>query len=119
MFLYLLFFLFHLSPAQQLSFSFFLERVVHEAREDSVLVIQTAASVTNHMTKDDIVCLLHLFKEPRAQRHWTNLHGVMNRTELDSRKASAVYVEASNPLSHLAEIFNNYDGFRPQNLMVH
>jgi hypothetical protein len=104
MFLYLLFFLFHLSPAQQLFFSFFFECVVHEAREDSVLVTQTAASVTNHTTKDDIVRLLHLFKEPRAQRHWTNLHGVMNRAELDSRKAPAVYAEASNPLCHLAEI---------------
>ncbi len=75
--------------------------------------------MTNHTTKDDIVRLLHLFKEPRAQRHWTNLHGVMNRAELDSRKAPAVYAEALNPLCHLAEIFNDYDGFRPQNLMVH
>ena len=62
--------------------------------------------------------LIHLFKEPSAQRHWTNLHGVLNRAQLDSRKSPAVFSEASNPLSCLAEMFNDYEEFRPQNLMV-
>jgi Fic family protein len=61
------------------------------------------------MTKDDIARLLHLFKEPFAQRHWTNLHGILTRTELDARKTQGAYAEAANPLSYLAEIFNNYD----------
>jgi hypothetical protein len=37
---------------------------------------------------------------------------------LDSRKASAVYNEALSPLTYLAEIFNDYNGFCPQNMMV-
>jgi hypothetical protein len=69
-------------------------------------------------TKDDIVRLLHLFKEPTAQWHWTNLYGILNRAELDARKAGSVYSEAANPLNNLAEIFNNYDEFTPQNEMV-
>jgi len=69
-------------------------------------------------TKDDIARLLHLFKEPLAQRHWTNLHRILTRAELDARKATGAYAEAANPLSYLAEIFNNYDEFTPQNVMV-
>ncbi len=82
------------------------------------MITQTATSTMSHTTKDDIVVLLHLFKEPSAQRHWTNLHGIMNRAELDTRKAPAVYAEKSNPLCHLAELYNNYEDFCPQNLMV-
>jgi hypothetical protein len=70
------------------------------------------------MTKDDIVRLIHLFKEPATQKHWCNLRHVMSRAELDSRKASAIYNEAFNPLTFLAEIFNDYDKFHPQNVMV-
>jgi hypothetical protein len=70
------------------------------------------------MTKDDIARLLHLFKEPFAQRHWTNLHGILTRAELDARKTQGAYAEAANSLSYLAEIFNNYDEFTPQNVMV-
>jgi hypothetical protein len=69
-------------------------------------------------TKDDIARLINLFKEPTTQKHWYNLRRVMSRAELDSRKAAAVYNEASNPLVYLAEIFNDYEEFRPQNLMV-
>ena len=69
-------------------------------------------------TKDDIVRLLHLFKEPTAQWHWTNLYGILNRAELDARKAGSVYSEAANPLNNLAEIFNDYDELAPQNEMV-
>ncbi len=29
-----------------------------------------------------------------------------------------MYNEASNPLTYLAKIYNDYDDFRPQNLMV-
>jgi hypothetical protein len=69
-------------------------------------------------TKDGIAWLLHLFKEPGAQRHWCNLYRVLNRSELDSRKSGGDYGEAANPLSHLAELFNDYDKFQPQNNMV-
>jgi hypothetical protein len=42
----------------------------------------------------------------------------LSRAELDARKASDDYSEAANPLEHLAQLFNNYDGFSPQNVMV-
>ena len=53
-----------------------------------------------------------------AQRHWTNLYAVLTRPELDARKSSGEYAEAANPLESLAEIFNDYEDFEPQNLMV-
>jgi hypothetical protein len=42
----------------------------------------------------------------------------MTHAEMDSRKASAVYNEASNQLTYLAEIFNDYEEFCPQNVML-
>jgi hypothetical protein len=42
----------------------------------------------------------------------------MKRAELDARKAPPAYSEGANPVSHLAEVFNDYEGFTPQNLMV-
>jgi hypothetical protein len=68
--------------------------------------------------KDDIARLLHLFKEPVAQVHWSNLYGVLNRAELNERKTDGPLSDAANALSCLAEIFNNYETFCPQNLMV-
>ncbi len=42
----------------------------------------------------------------------------MTRAKLDARKAQGACAEAANPLSHLAERFNDYDEFTPQNVMV-
>jgi hypothetical protein len=42
----------------------------------------------------------------------------MKRAELDACKAPPAYSEGANPLSCLAEVFNNYEGFTPQNLMI-
>jgi hypothetical protein len=89
-----------------------------EAQQATADAARNAVTQNTQTSKDDIVRLIHLFKEPSAQRHWTNLHGIMRRAELDARKAAPAYAEASNPLCLLAEIFNNYDEFTPQNLMV-
>lgn len=97
---------------------YYSELVVSEAQQDTVAASQSASTRNTQTSKDDIVRLIHLFKEPSAQRHWTNLHGIMKRAELDARKSAPAYAEGANPLSHLAEIFNNYDEFTPQNLMV-
>jgi hypothetical protein len=86
-----------------------------EAQEKQV---QEEAATKVITTKDDIARLLHLFKDPGAQRHWTNLYAVLGRAELDARKASEEYSEDANPLEHLAEMFNDYDTFCPQNVMV-
>ncbi len=52
------------------------------------------------------------------QCHLTNLHGIMKWADLNASKAPPAYAEASNPLSYLAEKFNNYEEFVPHNLMV-
>jgi hypothetical protein len=101
-----------------LFFSYCSDLVVAEAQQDTVSASQMASNRNTQTSKDDIVCLIHLFKEPAAQRHWTNLHGIMTRAELDARKAAPAYAEGANPLIYLAGIFNNYDEFKPQNLMV-
>jgi len=89
------------------------EAVINAEEADQANVVRNAQT-----TKDDIVRLIHLYKEPSAQKHWCNLRRIMSRAELDSRKASAVYNETASPLTYLAEIFNDYEDFRPQNLMV-
>ncbi len=86
-----------------------------EAQEKQVQEDNASKVIT---TKDDVARLLHLFKEPAAQRHWTNLYAVLSRVELDARKAAEEYSEDANPLEHLAGMFNNYDEFCPQNVMV-
>jgi len=58
---------------------------------------------------------MHLFKEPGAQRHWSNLYGVLKRAELDARKSNGDLAEAANPLDCLAEMYNDYINFSPQN----
>jgi hypothetical protein len=68
--------------------------------------------------KDDIARLIHLFKHPGAQVHWSNHYGVLNRIKLDAWHSSGPASNAANPLSCLAELFNNYEEFQPQNLMV-
>ncbi len=35
--------------------------------------------------KDDIAHLIHLYKYPGAQMHWTNYYGVLSRAQLDAR----------------------------------
>ena len=80
--------------------------------------MQNDAAANSHTTKDDIIRLMHLFKEPVAQRHWSNLYGVLKRAELDARKSHGEHSEIANPLDCLAELFNDYENFRPQNAMV-
>jgi len=94
------------------------DQLVEEAMLDSEQAAQANVVRNAQTTKDDIIRLIHLYKEPQAQKHWSNLRRVMTRAELDSRKASAVYNEVASPLTYLAEIFNDYESFRPQNLMV-
>jgi hypothetical protein len=69
-------------------------------------------------TKDDIACLLHLYKDPMAHCHWSNLYGVLSRAELDARKSTGPQAEAENPLNSLVECFNDYETFQPQHVMV-
>ncbi len=88
------------------------------AMNDVAAQSRQEVAVSALTSKDDIVCLLHLFKEPRAQHYWTNLYSILSRPELDARKSSREYLESANPLDFLAEIFNDYNSFRPQNLMV-
>jgi hypothetical protein len=81
-------------------------------------VRQRESQRDKNTTKDDIARLLHLFKEPVAQCHWSNLYGILSRNELDARKSTGEQSEAARPLSCLAEIFNDYSSFTPQNVMI-
>jgi len=94
------------------------ELVILEAQQDTVAAAQSKKSRNTQTSKDDIIHLILLFKEPSVQQHWTNLHGIMKRAELDAHRAPPAYAEGANPLSYLAEVFNDYEGFTPQNLMV-
>jgi hypothetical protein len=49
---------------------------------------------------------------------WSNHYRVLNRAQLDARRTSGPASDAANPLSCLAELFNDYEHFQPQNLMV-
>jgi hypothetical protein len=96
----------------------FLGAVLNRARQETVSNLQKDAAVSNQTNKDDIARLIHLFKEPGAQVHWTNLNGILNREQLDARRSTGPQSEAANPLAYLAEMFNDYNNFTPQNLMV-
>jgi hypothetical protein len=43
---------------------------------------------------------------------------VLKRAELDARKSTGEHSKVANPLECLAELFNDYNNFRPQNAMV-
>ena len=88
------------------------------AKADSAAVQQKEIQRDKNTTKDDIARLLHLFMEPVAQRHWTNLYGILSRNQLDARKSPGEQSEAARPLSFLAELFNDYRELHPQNVMV-
>jgi hypothetical protein len=89
------------------------------ARQESQQLVRVVSSRAANVTKDDLARLIHLFKEPVAQQHWTKFNGAnMSRVELDARKSSSSLSEAANPLDMLAEIFNDYDEFTPQHAML-
>ncbi len=88
-----------------------LETVLEDDRAGTVTVNQNDAAVNSQTTKNDIIRLVHLFKEPAAQRHWSDLNRILKRSELDARKTNGEYSEAANPLPCLAELFNDYHSF--------
>jgi hypothetical protein len=102
--------LFHLFPPSDL--------VLQAAREEATKVAEETSAAMSNATKDDVIRLIYLFKEPSAQVHWFNHFGVLTRVQLDARRSVGAVADAANPLGCLATIFNDYDGFKPQNLMV-
>jgi hypothetical protein len=92
--------------------------ILETAKAEQEKVSEEAVSTAAVTTKDDIARLIHLFKFPGAQVHWTNHYGVLNRVQLDARRTAGAASDAANPLSCLAEIFNDYAQFTPQNEMV-
>jgi hypothetical protein len=92
--------------------------ILQSARAEEEKASEEVTSTAAQTTKDDIARLIHLFKHPGAQVHWSNHYGVLNRIQLDSRRTAGPASDAANPLSCLAEIYNDYEQFQPQNLMV-
>jgi len=75
--------------------------------------------------KDDLARLLHLYKDPDMQIAWTQTTATMSRAQLDARHSSAPNADASgtlgdhsSPWETLAERFNDYAEFTPQNATV-
>jgi hypothetical protein len=91
--------------------------ILETARAEEEKASEVVATTAAVMTKDDVARLIHLFKFPSAQVHWTNHYGVLNRAQLDACRTSGAASEAANPLSCLAEIFNDYEEFQLQNEM--
>jgi hypothetical protein len=101
-----------------LFFLFLPAAILETARSEEEKASEEVASTANITTKDDIARLIHLFKFPGAQVHWSNHYGVLNRVQLDARNTTGPASDAANPLSCLAELFNDYAEFTPQNIMV-
>jgi hypothetical protein len=92
--------------------------VLHQSRVDATNVANEVTTASGNNTKDDIARLIHLYKYPGAQMHWTNYYGVLSRAQLDARRSTGVQADAANALSCLAALYNDYEGFTPQNAMV-
>jgi hypothetical protein len=69
---------------------------------------QTERQVQVH--KNDLARLLHLFKDPSAKLHWSNVGRSLIRSELDARNSKSSASDAANPFRRLAELFNDYKG---------
>jgi hypothetical protein len=91
---------------------------VNLAEANAVQIQQMDTQKDKHTIKDDVTRLLNLFKDPIAQCPRTNLYGILSRSQLDTHKSSGEQSEVANPLSYLAELFNDYLEFYPQNFMV-
>jgi hypothetical protein len=76
------------------------------------------AVASSNNSKEDIAHLMHLYKCPGAQMHWTNYYGILSGAQLDARKSTGIHAEVANSLSYLAALYNDYTGFTPQNSMV-
>jgi hypothetical protein len=87
--------------------------ILETAKAEQEKVSEEAVSTAAVTTKDDIARLIHLFKFPGAQGHWTNHYGVLNRVQLDACRTAGAASDAANPLSCLVEIFNDYAQFTP------
>jgi hypothetical protein len=96
----------------------FLLAILQTARVEEERATEEAASTASQIVKDDIARLIHLFKFPGAQVHWSNHYGVLNRAQFDACCTMGPASDAANPLSSVAEVFNDYNQFQPQNLMV-
>jgi hypothetical protein len=77
-----------------------------------------AAVVNGVTTKDGVLHTSYICKEPLTQWHWTDLSGELSCPQLDIRKSGGEYAVSVNPLPSSVEIFNYYDRFWPQNLML-
>jgi hypothetical protein len=58
------------------SFLFFTSAVVlQQARVEASNAANEVAVASSNNTKDDIACLIHLYKYPGAKMHWTKYYG--------------------------------------------
>lgn len=96
------------------------EKILALARQRGQLqqsVSTQPSSRRPNITVHENVRIMHLRVYPGAATIWSDYLGVKSRSVLDAPNSheSIEREMATNPLGKLAEIFNDYEGFRPQN----
>jgi hypothetical protein len=104
------------SPWSDNIFTYFVSKVSSKKNKKAMAASSDFSS--SSVIQGHIACLIHLYKYPGAQMHWTNYYGVLSRAQLDARKSTGVQAEVANVLSCLAALYNDYEGFTPQNAMM-
>lgn len=102
------------------------QAVLNQAKQATTEAAEAAKARKENTSKEDLVRLLHLRKEPCAQLAWSRTEEALARRALDARNsidaptASGVgsLADEADPFGELASIFNNYDAFCPCNDFV-
>jgi hypothetical protein len=60
--------------------------ILQKSRVEASNAANKVAFACINNTKDDISHLIHLYKNPGPQMHWTIYYGVLSRTQLDEEQ---------------------------------
>ena len=102
------------------------EAIVKKAQKESLEINKVEKERRESVHKDDLCRLLELKNFPDAQMRWTSAMEPMDRRTLDARNSNVAsdssgrgfLSDDADPYGGLAEIFNNYDTFTPQNRLI-
>jgi hypothetical protein len=94
----------------------------HESSKDTKIEQKRREAVQ----KDDLVRLLEMRKCPEAMMLWSQTEATLTRSALDARRSTDApditgrgsLADESDPYGGLAVIYNDYEGFRPQNKLI-
>ena len=101
--------------------------ILDKAKQSSLTSAAEEHQRNIRVKKHDLARLIMLRKDPGSQMAWSRTQAVNHsRRDLDARKSTSApslepnvsLAEALNGWQQLANRFNYYDGFRPQNVTV-